>query len=389
MRTLAARVTVTALLLTVVLTRSATAQHERAASRVDVGFLIDTDTLKSPTKEIVSAMREYLLHPSYHVQPKGQWRDLVPYDARANNPVSDAMIGYPATIAAIDPVGEGDTLFEVSVLHASWDSVGKFVRPYALQRFDAHKSAREPFGWQLLSPMKRLTASWSSRTDGPLTYWYPRGAQPNRAKARAAAKFVDSIATLFEVAPPIHLDIYVTQSMREMNEVLGVSFLIPLPDLAGRSVRADSVMVLPSARLGEYNRHELVRAVLQPRLGFGNLISWEGIPVWLGSVADLTSGELYSQLVRYQQSHKEWGALATISQFDTADRQLGLNAMFATTGLIMEGIYKHSGMSGVRQFQSYPGNSPFYSIIPALLGIPASELDNWWRAEAAAHSKRP
>src|SRR5256885_13753874 len=66
----------------------------------------------------------------------------------------------------------------------------------------------------------------SRHTVGHIDYVVQPAHRFDVRKARSAAQFVDSVATIFGVPPVAALSYYVTESAEEIHRILGLDFLI-------------------------------------------------------------------------------------------------------------------------------------------------------------------
>jgi len=368
--------------------RRALAQSPAPSVRLSFGV----DTTVPVVRDITHLVSAYLQRPDSSARAHGFWRVRTPAEARLGDPAQQAYQGFPATIVGVSGVGQDDSLFVVKVLHASADSGGTRVRPLALQRFDVVRVPAAPFGWQLASPLPRLTRGWAHATYGRVTFWYAPGIQPRPTRARRAAAFVDSVARLFAVPAPPHLDAYLTATTEEGDRALGIDFFPegsgPGTGLGGRSLPGASVLLLGDPNVGEAYLHEFVHAVLQPTLRPANYLSSEGLAVWLGGSRGKTRRVLYQELVAY---HRAYPAI-TLDQVVRNEAPGGARAtaaLYATVGLIIEAIYRRAGLAGVRQFAKLEGESTaLLERLPEMLGPIGNDASEWWRVEAIAASRR-
>lgn len=358
------------------------------APSVSLGFGVDTTIAE--VRDIVSLTRAYVAHPDSSARAKGLWSTKSAVDARYGDLASEAYQGFPATIVGVIGTGPGDSVFVVRVLHASADSDGKRVTPFALQRFYAVRAPGSPFGWQLSSPLTRLVRVWRHRNAGRITFWYEPGQPESPQKARAAARFVDSVARLFSVPPPTHLDAYVAGTMESDLRLTGLDFSVeasgPGSGLGGRGGAAD-LLLLANPALGEAYLHEFVHAVLNPRLQSRNLIFEEGVAVWLGGSENRSLKELYSLLRRYQNAHPEVSMREVFDHTAPDEREAGV-ALNATRGLIVEEIYRSSGISGLLRFAKEGGSTAdILKALPSYLPEVRSSGD-WWRSKTSEALRR-
>lgn len=232
---------------------SLSAASQTPAPSVSLGFGVDTSIAE--VREVVRLTRAYLTHPDSSARSTGLWSTRAPLDPRTSDLAIQAYQGFPATIVGVTGTGPGDSVFIVKVLHATADSTGRTISPLALQRFYAVRAIGAPFGWQLASPLPRLTRGWARRDVGRVTFWYEPGQKQDPAKAKRAALFTDSVARLFDVSPPKHVDVYMTGSTEAGQRLIGLDFFPdgsgPGTGLGGRTVPTAGILFLGDPRVGE------------------------------------------------------------------------------------------------------------------------------------------
>ena len=159
---------------------------------------------------------------------------------------------------------------------------------------------REGDRWVLANALPYLTAEWTRETRGRISYRVAPALTFNADRARSAAAFVDSLAAAFRVPAPDRIDYFVTESVDQALEILGVV----VPERFGaaggfaKPVNAQVFSGIPD--LGENYRHELAHVVLLPVLRGAeiSLLASEGVPTWLGG----TAGRDFSASVRQLES---------------------------------------------------------------------------------------
>jgi hypothetical protein len=373
----------------VVISIAMAADAQTPAPSVSLGFGIDTSIAE--VSDIVRLTRAYLTHPDSNARRDGLWSTASPFDARYGDLATEAYQGFPATIIGVTGTGPGDSVFIVKVIHASADSARKRITPLALQRLYAIRSPTSQYGWQLSSPLPRLTRSWLHKDVRRITFVYAPGQNFSREKAERASRFVDSVAKLFSVEPPSHLDAYVTGSMDEGQRLLGLDFMPensgPGTGFGGRG-GGPGILLVGDPRVGESYLHELVHAVLGPTVPSKNSIFGEGVAVWLGGSQEKSLSDLYAFLHRYQNSHP--GVSITDIFSGTAPGGYdGVVALYATRGLIVDAIYRRSGIQGLRRFALLPGSAKdLLKILPDYLGSSAQDMNQWWRGETELAYRR-
>src|SRR4051812_35597814 len=322
-----------------------------------IALSFGVDTSITEVREIVRLTSEYLLHQGDSTRLRGLWSTRSAFDARAGDLAQEAYQGFPATILAVTGVGAGDSLYVVKVIHASADSTRQQITPLALQRFYAVRAPGSPFGWQLSSPLPRVTSNWAHRDAGRITFWYEPGQRQSPAKAKRAWEFADSAARLFGGSPPAHLDAYLTASMENAQRLVGLDFVPensgPGTGYGGRSGAAN-ILRLGDPRLGEAYLHEIVHAVVGPLVPARNSVFGEGVAVWLGGSEDKSLKELYPILRAYQRAHPTLSMQEVLQGAGPGGNEAVL-ALYATRGLIVDSVYRRSGIPGLRRFAEVSG----------------------------------
>ena len=370
-------------IFTLVVSTSASAQTPAPS----VGLSFGVDTSIAEVRDIVRLTRAYLTNPDSSARSRGLWSTKSAFDARYGDLATEAYQGFPATILGVTGTGPGDSVFVVKVIHASADSTRKVITPLAMQRLYAVRAAGSPYGWQLSSPLPRLTRGWQHRAVGRITFWYSPGQSQSLKKAEAASRFVDSVAKLFSVSPPEHLDAYLTGTMDEGERLLGLDFFPensgPGTGFGGRG-GGPGILLFGNPRIGEAYLHEIVHAVLGPTIRSRNSIFGEGVAVWLGGSEERSLRELYAFLREYQLAHPQ-ASLWDMYSGEAPGGHDGVVAFYATSGLIIDSIYRRSGISGLRQFAQVPGpSSAIIKNLGAYVGSGAVDINQWWRAETEA-----
>jgi len=367
------------------------ARTQVAPPAVSVSFGIDTTI--TDIRDIVRLVRAYLAKPDSSARSRGLWSTATDFDRRIGDLTTEAYQGFPATIVSVASDGPGDSVYVVRVLYARADSTGRNISPLALQRL---YSVREPgalFNFRLSGALPRLTRQWEQRTKGRVTFWYAPGQQPNPAKISQTSSFVDSVASLFQVPPPKHLDMYVGRSFEEVQRAIGLDFFPEASADRGRGGRAvfGGIVLAGNPAIGEGYVHEVAHAILGPTFPSRNRLFAEGIATWLGGSRGRTTQEMYARLHQIQLAHSSL-TLAQVLNDDIPDAQAEetTEAFYATAAVVVDAVYRRAGITGLRALAQL-SNDPkvLLSALPAQLGLTASDqsaLDSWWRAQAARMS---
>jgi len=364
------------------------AQAQVAPAAVSVSFGIDTTI--ADVGNIVHLVRAYLARPDSSARSRGLWSTATDFDRRFGDLTAEAYQGFPATIVSVASDGPGDSVYVVRVLYASGDSTGQRISPLALQRLFAVRESGAPFSFRLSGALPRLTREWEQRTSGHVTFWYAPGQKPNPARISHASAFVDSVATLFQVPPPKHLDMYLGRSREEVERARGLDFFPAASadrGLGGGAISTGMVFVGNPA-LGETYLHELAHAVLSPTVPTRNGLFNEGVATWLGGSRGRTPREVYARLRQIQIARPAltFGQVLSRDIPDAAAEEM-TDAYYATGALVVDAVYRRAGLSGLRALAQLNNDpSTLLAALPAQLGISTSDqtaLDRWWRDEAA------
>lgn len=347
------------------------------------------DTTITEVRDIVRLTRAYLAQPDFSARSRGLWSNS-PVDARFGDLSMEAYQGFPATIIGVTSATPGDSVYAVKIIYGSADSSGP-LQPTTLQRLYAVRAPGSPYGWQFSSPLSRLTRTWAHRDFGRITYWYEPGLTPSPSKAFRAAHFVDSVAKLFSVTPPSHLDAYLTSTMDDGLRLIGLDFSVqnsgPGTGFGGRGGGAGNYLILADPRVGEAYLHELVHSVLGPTLQSRNQLFNEAVASWLGGSGNQSARDLYVALQTYQRSHADISLLDLLQ--GRGEGEGAVAAFYGTRALIADSIYRSSGIPGLKRFAQVTGAVPdLIAALPNYIAGMGADPNLWWRSATDAAVRR-
>jgi hypothetical protein len=365
----------------------ASAHAQTPSTSVSTGFGVDTSI--ADVRNIVALVRAYLAKPDTSARSRGLWTTSNDFDRRVGDvTASQANQGFPATVVGVLST-PGDSVYTVRILYARSDSATG-IAPLALQRLYAIRESGSPFGFKLSGALPRMTNHWERRTTGPLTFIYAPGQHPNQARIDSVGRFVDSVAKMFKVPPPDHLDVLVGSDMDEVNHAIGLDFF---PEPSGPGTRSGgrnigSVLLVANPRIGEAYYHEFVHAILGPNLRNGTTLLGEGVATWLGGSRARAPREVYAAVRRYQLADSTL-SLSRLYRtgFEDTDSVRQSDLVYGTGALIANAVYQKRGITGLRDLYRATGDpESMLRAIATALGIDPNDpgaLDRWWRAEAA------
>lgn len=380
---------------TAVLVASAVASPVRAQQPPPtVSLSWGIDTTDTNVRDIVRLVRAYLAKPDSSARSRGLWSTATEFDRRVGDltMAMGAYQGFPATIVGVTSDAPGDSVYTVKVLYGEADSTRRRISPLALQRLYAVREPGALFGFRLAGTLPRLTSHWERRSQGRMTFWYAPGQQPNSDRIIRAERFADSVAKLFGVPAPQHLDVYVTAAMDEAERAIGLDFFPRAGSGRGGSALPFNIVLAGDPAVGEEYLHEFVHAVLGPTFPSNNGIFNEGAATWLGGSQGRTPRQLYALLRQYQRDRPSI-TLADLLRGGTqdADARAWTDAHRATGALVVDTIYRRGGLSGLRALALMKGDADaMLAALPAQLGLAPSDptaLDRWWRSEADRASR--
>jgi hypothetical protein len=358
---------------------------QQPSAIVNVSFGIDTTITE--VGSVVRLVRAYLAKPDTSARSRGLWSTATDFDRRVGDMTTEAYQGFPATIVSVASDGPGDSVYVVRVLYARGDSTGTDISPLALQRLYAVRESGAPFGFKLAGALPRLTHEWEQRTEGRVTYWYAPGQHPDPVKISHTSTFVDSVAALFHVPPPKHIDMYLGRSFEEVQRAIGLDFFPEASADRGRGGRGHPVGIVLAGNpdIAEGYVHEVAHVILGPTFPSHSRLFAEGVATWLGGSRGRTTQEMYARLRQIQTARPA----LTLSQvlnndFPDAQPEEMSEAFYATGAVIVDSVYRRGGIAGLRALAQLNGDpKSLLAGLPGQLGISNSEsaLDRWWRSQ--------
>jgi len=221
-----------------------------------------------------------------------------------------------------------------------------------------------------------------------VTFWYAPGQHPDPAKISHTSTFVDSVAVLFHVPPPNHLDMYVGRSYEDVQRAIGLDFFPEASadrGMGGRNLFG-GIVLAGNPALGEGSVHEVAHAILGPTFNGRSRLFNEGVATWLGGSRGRTTQETYARLRQIQTARPA----LTLSQAPSnaipgAQAEEMTDAFYATGALIVDSVYRRAGIAGLRALAQLNGDpKSLLAALPGQLGVSSSDpsaLDRWWRSQ--------
>lgn len=358
---------------------------------VSLGFGVDT--VSADVRGIVRTLREYFALPQPSRTPTMLWSAREQRGHALYDNTTEAYQGFPATIVEVVPESPANDLYVVRTLFARYDSASKAIRPLALQRLYARRTGD---GWTLERALPHLTARWSAVRVGRITFHRPPGERVDLARARRTSRLFDDLQRRFAIVDTATVDYYACGSTREMYRIVGMDFMVspsgPGTGRGGRASAEQHLLLAGDSLQGEAYIHELVHIALWPLVPTGgrHRMAEEGVATWIGGSRGASVDSLAVILAHYQATH----AAVTLRMLVDGDvpgewGQPETDAMYASAGVIAAAIHERAGDSGIRRYLGVTDDTAsFWRELPAILGLPADSLEEWWRGEAGRRVAR-
>jgi hypothetical protein len=234
---------------------------------------------------------------------------------------------------------------------------------------------REGRRWVLTNALPFKTSTWVRETRGRVTYRVAPALRFDVTKAVRSAEFVDSLATAFGVSAPPRIDYYVTESVDQALDILGV--VVPERFGAaggfGKPVNFQVFSGIPA--LGEEYRHEIAHVVLLPiiRGSSTSLLASEGVPTWFGG----TAGRDYRGSVRHLASLLRAQPQLNLDKI-VDDMGVSSDIRNAAGAVLAQMVHEAGGVDAVRDYLRTPGRG-IREVLERLLERPWPTIAEDWR----------
>lgn len=239
---------------------------------------------------------------------------------------------------------------------------------------------REGRQWRLANAVPFRTSSWVRETRGRITYRVAPALRFDETKALRAARFVDSLATAFGVQPPPRIDYYVTESVDQALDILGVVTTERFGAAGGFAKPVNFQVFSGIPALGEEYRHELAHVVLLPiiRGGSTTLLASEGVPTWLGG----TAGRDFSGSVRHLASQQKAQPQLTLDRI-VDDMRISADIRNAAGAVLAAMVHEAGGADAVREYLLIPERD-IREVLERLLQRPWPAIVSDWQRRVNA-----
>jgi len=236
---------------------------------------------------------------------------------------------------------------------------------------------REGARWVLSNALPFLTSTWVRETRGRIAYRVAPGLRFDASKAVRAAEFVDSLAAAFGVPAPERIDYYVTESVDQALEIIGVVVPERFGAAGGFAKPVNFQVFSGIPALGEDYRHELAHVVLLPiiRGSSTSLLASEGVPTWFGG----TAGRDFHGSVRHLASLLRDQPQLTLDEI-VDRRDVAAEIRNAAGAVLAQMLNESGGGDAVREYLRTPGSHrAIREALERLLQRPWPTIVTEWR----------
>lgn len=240
-------------------------------------------------------------------------------------------------------------------------------------------AVRDGRDWKLSSALPRETAGWKRDTVGPITYVYATTYTYNRARAKHAVAFIDSLSKVFGVPRPDPVAYFLSATSEEAYGLMGLESDVKYGATGAVAQPVNHQIFSGDPKWGEEYLHELVHIVVAPLSASGNTMYFfnEGIATWLGGTVGLTYQQSLRGLAEYLREHP---AVTLDSLIDQGGPQTQL---YRGGALLTEMVFERGGTSAVKSlFDAGPSANDFRSAVSRIMQQPWSKVVDDWRKRA-------
>jgi hypothetical protein len=245
---------------------------------------------------------------------------------------------------------------------------------------------REHGQWRLGSALMQLTRRWPETHVGRITFRTQAGLVLDSTRAADAARYVDSLAAAFDVAPPRDLLYVLTRSPTEAMLALGITD--PVPKFGGMHNGRNRLIISGGGWRDRHAYHELAHAVFNEVADYGRVhaLVMEGSAEWM---------EWRTALRNPHNAHDEAGGRGTVAAVLARRPRLSLGevvrladadaraVMYPAGAWLVGRVYAAAGVRGVRDLLVTPAKpDEVLSTARRHLHMSQAQVDSAWRAWA-------
>ena len=233
--------------------------------------------------------------------------------------------------------------------------------------------------WLLSNAILQNTDTWFHANVGVITFYVDPALKYDVVRARHAAAFVDTVATLLKVPKPRDIVYYVTSTMDVACEIQGVTRSVKLGPVGGFASAQNRMVFSGNPTLGEAYLHELAHVVVAPLLGANStVLALEGIATWLGGSGTRDFIAVEHDLGDYLRAHPK-ASLDSIFDANQAE-------VIPAGGVLSAMIFERAGSSGLKRFLQAGSFAEVRTVLASVMGQPWQAIAADWRERVLAAS---
>jgi hypothetical protein len=245
---------------------------------------------------------------------------------------------------------------------------------------------RERGQWRLGSALMQLTRAWPEVRAGRITFRTQAGLVLDSARAAAAARYVDSLAAEFEVAPPRDLLYVLTRSPADAMFALGIAD--PVPMFGGMHNGRNRLIISGGGWRDRHAYHELAHAVFNQVADYDRVhpLVTEGTAEWM---------EWRTERLNPHNAHSEAGGRRVVALVLARRPRLSLREVarladadarairYEAGAWLVARVYDSAGVRGVRELLLTRGGADeVLATARRHVHLSQAQMDSAWRAWA-------
>jgi len=239
--------------------------------------------------------------------------------------------------------------------------------------------------WRLANALPRHTRTWHRDTVGPITYVFAPDYPYDVARARRAVAFTDSLAGAFELPPLAPIMYYLTSSVDEVYQIMGLESPVKFGPVGGAAQPINRQLFSGIPAVGEEYRHELAHLVLAPlcceRTSY--FVS-EGVATWLGGTAGGDFAAATRDLAKFLSAHPKVSLDSLLSgSFSTAQT-------YPAAAMLVAMVFDAAGIAGIKAlFEGGKSPDALRKTLERLLHRRWSAIATEWRDKVMSVASAP